>query len=165
MSIEQNELRFTRVITGQTDPRTGVTFPAKGCIPTPIAQSGQFTSNGVNVFGDVDTNFAAEVNVDDFIYCASLNEVRQVREVKAEAKQLVLEYGFSSNIAVAEDFYVVKSGKFKRIRIKNVHASAAGVLQGVPFAVGEEEWIEFDLGISPITYDATSASFSISLSE
>jgi len=161
MSVKQNEQATIRLTTGEVDPKTKVAVPTSGCIPYQKKISGKFTSGGVNVLGDGNTDFEAELFRGDFLYSASLNELRRIKAVTGLLMEL--EYSFSADIAVAEDVYTVKSTVYKSIITKNVGASAA-LVQEVTLPSGELDIRDFDLGAAAFTYNAQTSTLMFELS-
>lgn len=162
MAIRQEETKNIRLATGEVNPETGVNLPVKGCIPLQKLQSGQFTSSGVNVVGDGNTDFAAEFGVDDWLYSASLNELRQVKS--SYSKRIELRYAFSADVTPAENVYKVRSAQYKSIVTKNTGANPA-LVQEVVLPTLEVDIREFDLGCSPFTYDAQTSKLMFHISE
>lgn len=162
MAIKQEEKRNIRLVTGETNPDTGVVLPVKGCIPLQELQSGQFTSSGVNVVGDGSSAFEDEFGVDDWLYSASLNELRQVKSTYA--KRIELVNAFSVDIAVAEDVYKVRSNQYKSIVTKNT-GGADALVQEVVLPDTEVDIRDFDLGCAPFTYDAQTSTLMFHISE
>ena len=162
MAIKQEENSNIRLVTGQTNPETGIALPAKGCIPLQEQQSGQFTSSGVNVIGDGSSDFGKEFGVDSWLYSVSLNEVRQVKS--SHDKSIVLKFAFSADITVAEDVYKVRSNQYCSIVTKNTGAADA-LVQEVLLPTTEVDIRDFDLGCAPFTYDAQTSTLMFHISE
>ena len=162
MAIKQEENRNIRLVTGETNPDTGIALPVKGCIPLQKIQSGQFTSSGVIVTGDGNSLFEEEFGVDDWLYSASLNELRQVKA--STDKRLELNIAFSADIAAVEDVYKVGSDQYCSIVTKNT-GSASALVQEVSLPEGEVDIRDFDLGCAPFTYDAQTSTLMFHISE
>ena len=162
MAIKQEENRNIRLVTGQTNPETGIALPIKGCIPLQDQKSGQFTTSGVNVIGDGSSKFNEQFGVDDWLYSVSLNEVRQVKA--SHDKSLVLKFAFSADIAIAEDVYKVRSNQYCSVVTKNTGVSDA-LVQEVILPTTEVDIREFDLGCAPFTYDAQTSTLMFHISE
>ena len=162
MAIKQEENRNIRLVTGQTNPETGIALPAKGCIPLQEIQSGQFTSSGVNIIGDGSSDFGKEFGVDTWLYSASLNELRQVKASHDNA--IELNFAFSADIAVAEDVYKVRSNQYCSVVTKN-NGGANALVQEVLLPDTEVDIRDFDLGCAPFTYNAQTSQLMFHISE
>ena len=163
MALKLEERKNIRLVSGVIDPRTGAIVPVKGAMPLQQAQTAQFTTEGVDVLGDGSTVFDDEFKTDDWLYSVSLNEVRQIKAVTG-TNNMELYYGFSADIVIAEDVYLVKTQRYKAIQVTNVGTTTT-TLQEVPFSIGEVMTKEFELGCAPFTYDAIASILSFNLSE
>lgn len=97
MALKLEERKNIRLITGVIDPRTGAILPVKGAMPLQQVKTGQFSADGVDVLGDGNTVFDEEFKTDDWLYSASLNEVRQIKAVVGP-DNMTLYYAFSADI-------------------------------------------------------------------
>lgn len=161
--LKLEERKNIRLVSGEIDPRTGAIVPVKGAIPLQKVKTAQFTTDGVTVLGDGSTVFDDEFKTDDWIYSLTLNEVRQIKAVTGP-NNMELYYGFSADITVAEDVYIVQTQRYKAVQVTNVGNTTAR-LQEVSFSIGEVMTKEFELGCSPFTYDAVASILSFNLSE
>ena len=161
MAVRNEEYVNVRLVTGEVNPETGVNLPITGCIPLQVAKSGQFTTDGINVLGDGSSEFETEFTVDDYLYSASLNEIRRITEVNE--KNIAIEYAFSADIAIAEDVYIAPRSIYRSVMVKNIGASVA-LMQEVSLPAAEVDIRDFDYGCAPFSYDAQASTLMFHLS-
>lgn len=162
-SLYHPELQVFRATTGgaYNFPKAygvvvnGTVFPNVGSIPQGTPKNGTIISEGVNVRG-FGTLFTSQIQQGDFIYAK--NVVRRVTAVISDTL-LVLNQGFPTDITSPAITPIVCSPQtFKMVTIRNVHASAAAILQEASVAAGAVKQIS---GGSPLSYDATSGTLEI----
>lgn len=130
-------------------------FVEKTCFPLPIVRGGDFTSSGLTV---TLTGTNVSIEAGEWIYSASLNEVRRVREV-LQNEQVTLESPFSTDIAVAEALYVADSSVvYSKVSVSN-YGLANGFLNGQTFPKKYVQNIEEPGAV--FTIDATGTFISI----
>jgi len=133
---------------------TGVSsFPTAGVIPAATTLTGTFTSVGSIVTG-VGTFFESEIMGSKWLYSASLNQVRQIRQIYNQTT-LHLVTPFTANIAGAE------AVRITGVKNKSVSCFNRGVTTAVfnnrDIIANTTENASNEWGLTPITYDAISS--------
>lgn len=159
-----SEGQFHLLRTGATNPLTGANVAVKGTIEEPKTIAGVQIEKSTNELVLCDSDVSLKVQKDTH-YILNSADLELRRVVDVQGKNITLERGFTTPIAVAEDLKVVEGGRFKRVKITNTHATVAATVNGVSLRAGESIEREFARGCAPIYYDATTSELLFELSE
>lgn len=145
-------------------------------IPAATLITGQITSDGLFVTGDANALFDVvdpttgtktarrEFGIGDWIYDPGQGEVRRIKNADDRTKVIELEEAFTADIAIAINFQVIRDSIIKELSIVNT-GIAAGVLDGQPFARGEEFTAVIrdknKRGVDPIVVDGTGTTLKV----
>lgn len=122
-------------------------FTGKSCFPLPVAISGTFSSEGVNVT----TNIASDLRVGDYLYSTVNNELREVI-TNASPTRYTIKESFSVN-AVNEAIKITdKTVSYTKASVFNL-SKVDGLFNGFLFA--KRTSIYIDSGVIVFTIDAT----------
>jgi hypothetical protein len=135
----------------------GGSFPAKGSIPIATHHYGLITSTGTAVRG-VGTQFSL-LNPGDFLYHKDV--VRQIDYIVSDTL-LFLKQGFPTDISVGETPMICNRQTFKRVIIKNAHATNAATVQEAALTPSEQTIIT---GGAPFSFDAGTGVLSFTVHE
>lgn len=136
------------------------TYYADGTLSSPATGTIVVDLGGAKATG-TDTQAGVEFIEGDFIYVASVDEVKQVEKIANETSWTFKE-GFSSDLT-DEVVKVVKNGIYTGVGFKNVGGNAA-VIDSTTYPSTAPEVTYFDLtGLQPICGDATGTELIIAL--
>lgn len=128
----------------------GNSFPTTGAIPIPTIRNGTIISQGINVRG-TGTLFTKQVKPGDYIYNTAQKVVRMIDYIISD-NLLILKQAFPSDISVGVSVLICEQQTFKKIVVRNAHATTNAVLQEAPMAPGQTPFFN---GGAPISYDAS----------
>ena len=136
------------------------TYYADATLSTPATGTIIVDLGGAKATG-TDTQAGVEFVEGDFIYVASVDQVKQVEKINSETSWTFKE-GFSSDLN-NEVVKVVKNGIYTGVGFKNVGGSDA-IINGTDYASTAPELTYFDLtGLQPICGDATGTELIVAL--
>jgi hypothetical protein len=136
------------------------TYYADSTLSSPATGAIVVDLGGAKATG-TDTKAGVEFVEGDFIYVASVGEVKQVDKIASETSWTFKE-GFSTNLS-DEVVKVVKNGIYSGVGFKNV-GGANAVIDGTQYSTTAPEVAYFDLmGLQPICGDATGTELIIAL--
>lgn len=137
-------------------------IPAASSFPLPILHSGTITAQGKTIIGS-GTKFTSELHVDKYIYADGV--VRKIKHIFGD-DMLELDDPFPAdgNVSGVALFSPENPG-YKKLIIKNTHASATSTVQEQTLAAGDEIVREFVSGQAPVSYDDLSGTLEFQISE
>lgn len=127
---------------------SGSAFPNKGAIPQPVNKNGLIISQGKKVRG-TGTLFTSQMKPGDHIYAKDV--VRRIDYIESDTLLTLIE-GFPTDIATPISPLLCEQQIYRKIAIKNVHASSNAILQEATIAPGTTPFVN---GGAPLSYDAS----------